>query len=170
LSLSEAACPAGGERRLTAGEIALTHGIFGKAINCSAVRIRRRRWFPLQPRGTVMAPLGHLHFPADCPHYRDDFSSAPLVLQGLFLHEMTHVWQTQRHGWWYLPLVRSFSSRYDYTLKPGWPLARYGIEQQAEIVRHAFLLRRGMKLAGVAGAQAYDFLVDFPEASRRDGF
>jgi hypothetical protein len=170
LSPVNATCAPGGERRLTSGEIALTRCIFGNAINCSAVRIRRRRWFPLQPSGTVMAPCGHLYFPPECPHYHDDFAQAPLVLQGLFLHEMTHVWQTQRHGWWYLPLVRSFSSRYDYSLRPGWPLARYGIEQQAEIVRHAFLLRRGMKLAGVSTAEAYDFLVDFPGAGRRNGF
>ncbi len=161
---------AGRQRTLTSGEIALTRWMFGDAIDCAAVRIRRWRWFVFQPRGTVMAPCGHLHFPPDCPHYQDDFSSAPLVLQGLFLHEMTHVWQAQRRGWWYLPLVRSFSARYDYSLKPGWPLIRYGIEQQAEIVRHAFLLRRGMKLAGVSDAVAYDFLVDFPGAGRRGGF
>ena len=54
--------------------------------------------------------------------------------------------------------------RYDYSLRPGWPLARYGIEQQAEIVRHAFLLRRGVRLAGVSDAAAYDALVNFPGA------
>jgi hypothetical protein len=31
--------------------------------------------------------------------------------------------------------------RYDYELVPGKPFVRYGIEQQAEIVRHAFLAR-----------------------------
>ena len=61
---------------------------------------------------------------------------------------MTHVWQTQTRGEWYLLLHRHPFCRYDYSLKPGWPLERYGIEQQAEIVRHAFLLRRGVRLAG----------------------
>ncbi|MEY4722007.1 MAG: hypothetical protein RIQ46_1732, partial [Pseudomonadota bacterium] len=41
---------------------------------------------------------------------------------------------------------------------------RYGIEQQAEIIRHAFLLRRGAQLAGVADKRAYALLVDFPGA------
>mgnify|MGYP007123470365 CR=1 FL=1 len=97
--------------------------------------------------------------------YCDDFAAAPLSLQGLFIHEMTHVWQTQTRGTWYLPLWRHFSRRYDYTLKPGWRLERYGIEQP-EIVRHAFLLRNGRQVAGVADASAYDLLVNFPGASR----
>jgi len=54
--------------------------------------------------------------------------------------------------------------RYDYSLKPGWTLEHYGIEQQAEIIRHAFLLRHGVKLPGVADAGAYDALVKFPGA------
>jgi hypothetical protein len=34
-------------------------------------------------------------------------------------------------------------ARYDYKLKLGWTFEQYGIEQQAEIVRHAFLAERG---------------------------
>jgi len=81
--------------------------------------------------------------------------------QGLFIHEMVHVWQTQTRGNWYLVAKRHPWCRYDYSLKPGWPLERYGIEQQAEIVKHAFLMRNGMKLAGVADQAAYDVLVNF---------
>ena len=108
-----------------------------------------------------MAPLGHIHFHPRSETYCDDFAKASLRLQGHFIHEMVHVWQTQTRGWWYLPLCRPFSRRYDYALKPGWPLHRYGIEQQAEIVRHAFLLRHGVKIAGVEGKKAYELLVDF---------
>lgn len=135
--------------------------VFGEVVDCSTVLVKRRKWFPLQPSRTVMAPWGHVHFHPRSPHYCDDFAIAPLGKQGLFIHEMTHVWQAQTRGWWYLPLVRNFSRRYDYTLKPGWPLERYGIEQQAEIVRHAFLLRKGVRLAGIADPGAYDLLVDF---------
>lgn len=136
--------------------------VFGQTIDCDRVSLRRRRWFPLQPAGTVMAPCGHIHFHPRSPYYTDDFATAPLAAQGLFIHEMTHVWQSQRHGWWYLPLVRLFSAQYGYALRPGQPLERYGIEQQAEIVRHAFLLRNGAALAGVADKRAYDLLVNFP--------
>jgi hypothetical protein len=129
------------------------------------VRVKRRRWFPFQPRYVVMAPWGHVHFHPASPHYCDDFSAAQLAQQGLFIHEITHVWQAQTRGWWYLPLFRNFSRRYDYCLKPGRPLERYGIEQQAEIVRHAFLLRNGAKVAGVADEAAYRLLVNFPGAA-----
>lgn len=112
-----------------------------------------------------MAPRGHLHFHPGGTAYCDDFSAQGLARQGLFLHEMTHVWQTQTKGSWYLVLNRMPWSRYDYSLKPGWTLERYGIEQQAEIIKHAFLLRRGIKLAGVADKSAYDLLVNFPGAA-----
>ena len=112
-----------------------------------------------------MAPTGHIHFHPAADNYCEDFGLADVPLQGHFIHEMTHVWQTQTRGTWYLLLVRPFSSRYDYTLRPGWSLDRYGIEQQAEIVRHAFLLRNGWKVAGVSDRAAYDLLVDFPGAT-----
>ena len=112
-----------------------------------------------------MAPRGHLHFHPQSPSYRDDFSSADLGLQGHFIHEMTHVWQVQTRGPWFLILRRPFSRPYDYSLKPGWPLERYGIEQQAEIVRHAFLLRRGAQLPGVESDRPYAALVRFPQAA-----
>lgn len=121
----------------------LVGSVFGTAIDCTPVRIRRRRWFPLQPVRTVMAPCGHLHFHPLAESYCDDFSQSSVAMQGLFIHEMTHVWQTQTRGRWYLPLMRHPFCRYDYALKQGWPLARYGIEQQAEIVRHVFLMRQG---------------------------
>lgn len=108
-----------------------------------------------------MAPSGHLHFHPRSRNYCDDFSVANLGLQGHFIHEMTHVWQAQNRGRWYLPLMRHPFCRYGYSLVPGRALEDYGIEQQAEIVRHAFLLRHGRKVAGAADAAAYDLLVDF---------
>ena len=138
--------------------------MFGRAIDPAPVRIRRRRWFPFQPRHITMAPCGHLHFHPRSADYCDDFAAADLALQGLFIHEMTHVWQAQQRGWWYLPLCRPFSRRYDYCLKPGWTLERYGIEQQAEIVRHAFLLRQGVSVAGVGDSAVYERLVNFRSA------
>jgi hypothetical protein len=160
-----ASCPPGGERRLSEGEIALARSVFGHAIAYDRVTIRRRKFFPMQPRETTMAPRGHLHFHPLGHAYSDDFSALGPLRQGLFIHEMTHVWQTQARGEWYLILHRHPLCRYSYSLKPGWPLRGYGIEQQAEIVRHAFLLRQGVRLAGVTDPAAYDLLVDFPGAS-----
>lgn len=156
-----AACQPGGERCLTDGEAALVRSVFDEAIDTGPVRVRRRKWFAFQPRRVVMAPCGHLHFHPDGPAYSDDFSTASLDLQGLFIHEMVHVWQAQKRGRWYLPLMRHAFCRYDYTLRPGWKLERYGIEQQAEIVRHGFLLRKGVPVGGVSDPAAYKGLLDF---------
>ncbi len=142
--------------------MALVQSVFSAAIDCAAVRIRRRRWFPLQPRRVTMAPMGHLHFHPASETYCDDFAAADLQLQGHFIHEMTHVWQAQTRGRWHLVLRRYPFCRYAYSLKPGWPLERYGLEQQAEIVRHAFLLRNGLRLAGVSDPGAYSELARFP--------
>src|SRR5918993_665283 len=73
----------------------------------------------------------------------------PFHRQGLFIHEMTHVWQTQTRGRFYLPLMRHPFCRYSYTIEEGRPFDRYGLEQQAEIVRHAFLAERGVRLASI---------------------
>ena len=109
-----------------------------------------------------MAPSGHLHFHPGGQTYCDDFGAASLHRQGFFIHEMVHVWQHQQGT--FLPLRRWPFSRYGYELKPGKPLSAYGIEQQAEIVRHAFLLRNGAAIAG-ARKSAYDALVAFPESN-----
>lgn len=123
------ACPVGGKRGLTTGEVALVRSVFGAAIDCSRVTIRRRRWFPWQPAHIAMAPMGHIHFAPQSPDYCDDFAAAEIGLQAFFIHEMTHVWQAQSRGWWYLLLRRPFSRRYEYQLEPGRPLKDYGIEQ-----------------------------------------
>lgn len=129
-------------RPLTEGERALAASVFGDAVDYGAVRIRRRKWFPFQPRHVVMAPCGHIHFHPASHLWSDDFSAEPLHLQGLLIHEMVHVWQAQTRGRFYLPLMRHPFCRYRYRLEPGRPFESYGLEQQAEIVRHAFLARR----------------------------
>ncbi|WAT18366.1 vgr related protein [Aurantiacibacter sp. MUD11] len=161
-----ASCPIGGERPLTAGEVTLARSIFGDAVDYSKVRIRRRKWAFFQPKRVTMAPRGHIHFHPLGSAYCDDFAFEPTQRQALFIHEMTHVWQTQTRGDWYLIFNRMPWAKYDYTLKPGWPLEKYGIEQQARIVEHAFMLRNGFKLAGVGDPSAYDVLVNFPGATR----
>ncbi|WP_245806057.1 vgr related protein [Erythrobacter donghaensis] len=135
--------------------------MFGDAIDYAPVRIKRRKFFPLHPRRVTMAPMGHLHFHPDAHHYCDDFAAASLSLQAHFIHEMVHVWQAQTRGRWYLVMRRHPWCRYDYALKPGWPLERYGIEQQAEIVKHAFLMRNGARVAGAPSLAAYEAILPF---------
>ena len=151
----------GAERPLTPGEVALVREVFGSAIDPAKVMIRRRKWFVFHPRNVTMAPTGHLHFHPGGENYCEDFSQASPASQGHFIHEMTHVWQSQTRGRWYVPLLGAVQRKYGYTLKPGKPLTSYGIEQQAEIVAHAFMLRRGWKAAGNAALEALEALLPF---------
>lgn len=48
---------------------------------------------------------------------------------------------------------------YNYDIIDDRPFMRYGIEQQAEIVRHAFLLRQGAQLEGKPDATKYEQLL-----------
>ena len=136
-----------GSRPLTAGEIELARSIFGDAIDFDRVKLVRRRWWPFQPRGIVMAPTGNIHFHPDSPLWSEDFSKERMSLQGLFIHEMTHVWQAQTRGKFYLVLMRHPFCRYSYDLVEGQPFDRYGLEQQAELIRHRFLADRGQAVA-----------------------
>lgn len=146
-------------RPLTQGEAELARSIFGDALDPARARVANRKWAFFQPKNTTMAPLGTIHFNPASGLYREDFATAPIELQGLFIHELAHVWQHQ--SGMFLPLQRHPFCRYDYILEPGRPFARYGIEQQAEIVRHAFLLRRGAHLPGIAPRSLYEALLPF---------
>lgn len=148
------------QRPLTPGETALAASVFGTALDTRDVTVRGQAWWPLQPRNVVMAPCGHIHFHARCPFYHEDFSRAPLNLQGLLIHELTHVWQHQSGR--NVIAARHPLARYRYLpLKPGKRFEHYGIEQQAEIVRHAFLLTHGEKVEGAPPLEVYKRLLPF---------
>ena len=136
------------QRPLTPGEIALARSLYGDAIDYSPVRIVLGKWAFFQPRTVVMTPLGRIHYHPKGGLYREDLAAAPLGDQALFIHELCHVWQHQRGV--FLPLKRHPFCRYDYAFKPGRCFQAYGLEQQAELCRHAFLLRRGTKVPGAA--------------------
>jgi hypothetical protein len=70
---------------------------------------------------------------------------------------MAHVWQAQKAGRFYLPLMRHPFCRYAYQLEPGKPFGRYGIEQQAEIVTHRFLADRGAQVPTVPPPELLPF-------------
>ena len=67
--------------------------------------------------------------------WSEDFSKEPLGRQGFFIHEMTHVWQSQSKGPFYLPLMRHPFCRYGYRAEAGqavralWPRAAGGNRQ-----------------------------------------
>lgn len=109
-----------------------------------------------------MAPRGNIHFHPKSPSYCDCFASAKIGYQGHLIHELVHVWQHQRGV--NLVLRRHPFCRYSYTIKPGWTLDRYGIEQQAEIVRHTFLLRQGVAVPGAPPLPTLESILPFKPA------
>jgi len=131
---------------LTDRERALATSVFGDAIDLDRVAIIRKKWFPFQPRTVTMAPRGAIHFHPEGQSYCDCFASNTIGWQGHLIHELVHVWQHQKGV--NLLVRRHPFCRYSYTIKPGWTLDRYGIEQQAEIVRHCFLIRHGVVVPG----------------------
>jgi len=146
-------------RSLTSAERSLAASVFGDAIDYDAVRINNRKYWWFQPRSVTMAPNGHLWFHPKGAGFCDDFCETPVMRQAHFIHEMVHVWQHQKGI--FLPFKRLPFARYNYSIKPGWMLERYGIEQQAEIVRHAFLLRNGYKIAGAPALEIYESILPF---------
>ena len=122
----------------------MCRSVFGAAIDYSKVQLIKGKWWLFQPSNAAMAPSGDIWFHPKAGGWSEDFSKEALGRQAFFIHEMTHVWQAQRGGPLYLPLMRHPFCRYSYALKPGKPFSRYGLEQQAEIVRHRFLADRGI--------------------------
>jgi len=144
-------------RLLTPGEIELARSIFGEAIDYAQVRLFKGKWWPFHPRNAAMAPTGDIWFHPAAGGWSDDFAKETLGSQGFFIHELTHVWQAQRRGRFYLPLMRHPFCRYAYRLNAGRPFARYGLEQQAEIVRHRFLADRGVLVPVVPPRELLNF-------------
>lgn len=79
----------------------------------------------------------------------------------LTVFKLTHVWQAQQKGRFYLPFMRHPFCHYRYTIKPGWPLKRYGLEQQAEIVKHVFMLREGHPFPGAPPLAQLESILPF---------
>jgi hypothetical protein len=126
-------------RRLTAGEKAISRGMFGREIDVDAVRIQQ---VPPAP------------FAAMVPHRRTilfsmwraavDFASAAPAERGWFVHELAHIWQARRGVVLAAAKLKALGrDAYAYRYEPGKPFAAYNIEQQAEIARHLYLHRIG---------------------------
>jgi len=146
---------------LTEGERKIARLVFGDAVDYGPVTVNRRKWFPFQPARFVMSPDGHIWVHPKAHTWSDDYARDRFGLQELFIHEMTHVWQAQTRGKYYLPLMRHPFCRYDYEFVPGKPFGWYGLEQQAEIVRHVWVYRMGYKPHGAPPRDAIEPLLPF---------
>ena len=129
----------GAFRTLTAGERSLAHETFGAALDSARVWIFA---IPVWPRAFV--PGGRLVVWPAAGAWRD-FSLAPLTLQSVFIHELTHVWQAQAGVNLLAAKLRAGDGprAYAYDLSKTCDFSRLNIEQQAMVVQHAFLAARG---------------------------
>jgi hypothetical protein len=126
-------------RALTEGEHAICGEVFGAGLDAGRVRIFSlpiwRR--PFVPNGRLMI------WPADSA--LADFSTAPLWLASILVHELVHVWQAQNGV--NLPLAKLMAgdgrAAYAYDLDDGRNFSQLNIEQQAMVVQHAYLAARG---------------------------
>ncbi|WP_257991907.1 hypothetical protein [Cupriavidus pauculus] len=122
--------------------------MFGDTVDYAAVRIHHRDFVFWQGANYIITPNGQIYLGRKLRGLTD-FSAAGLAMQGLFIHEMAHVWQHQqginvlvRGGLEQLQHFCGFN-QYRYRLEPGKALGRYKLEQQGEILRHYFLAHRG---------------------------
>jgi hypothetical protein len=131
-------------RGLTPGERALAQEMFGDGLDSAIVRILA---VPLWARAFVAGPR-LMVWPVGSA--RSDFaaSATPLATQGVFVHELTHVWQAQNgvRLLWAKLKAGDRPEAYAYDLDGGAGFPDLNIEQQAMVVEHAFLASRGAEV------------------------
>ena len=126
-----------------------------------------RKWAFFQPPGTIMTPAGCLHCNPRGDDYRADYAPEDWRTRGRFVHELVHAWQWQRG----IPLawVRWPFARYAYRVRPGRLFEDYGLEQQAEIVRHVYLQREGVHSPKWPSLEALTPILPFGPPSLQGG-
>lgn len=131
-------------RRLTEGEIVLARTVYKAEINYALPRVHNTKWRFFQPDDRAMAPNGNIYYAPSDPSYRRDFSAAGVGIheQATFIHELGHVWQHQNGV---NVIARGMFERdYDYLpMTASSRFSRYGIEEQAQILRDYFYLLNG---------------------------
>ena len=128
-------------RRLTLGEAALGHEMFGAGLDPGRVRILA---LPVWSRAFVAGP-GLMLWPAHDARLDFAATATPLSTQAIFVHELTHIWQAQNG----VALLRAKlragdgARAYAYEIAGQADFQGLNIEQQAMVVQHAFVASRG---------------------------
>lgn len=135
-------------RPLTAGEITLAKSVFGDSIDYTTVKVSDGRYLPTQPFNTAMTSLDGKLYMNNL--YRADYATESAEDKGLFIHEMTHVWQGQNKVMNQVAAVAglmlkhnfNYNAAYPFLLDAGKDLTDYGLEQQASIVQEYYIVKR----------------------------
>lgn len=136
-------------RPLTDGERHLALEAFGEALVLEAIRFLPAPW----PFDRAFVP--GRWFGRDWIVWPDntlppDIATAPLQLQAMLVHELTHVWQAQQGVDLLTGKIRAGDrpASYEYPVGMDCDWARLNIEQQAMVVEHRFRLTRGQAAPG----------------------
>ena len=132
-------------RGLTEGEVNIAKKVFHDLINYNEVIIFNIPYLPWQPKDILMAPNGRLFVNQEL--FCKDYSQCSIAMQGVFIHEITHVLQYQKHmnvvargfvlqSAYYLSF--KMYDPYKYKLIEGKIFEQYNIEQQGDIARDIF--------------------------------
>ena len=133
----------GGIRTLSPGERALADEMFA-----GRVAVERVRLFAIPVWRRAFVPGGRwIVWPGHTA--RQDFATAPLAVQAVFVHELTHVWQAQSgvNLIWGKLSAGDGARAYAYDLSAIGDFRSLNIEQQAMVVQDAFLAARGVRMA-----------------------
>lgn len=131
-------------RLLTAGERVLAAEAFGDALVLDPIRILPAPW----PFDRAFVPgrwFRHDWIVWPERTLPPDLAAAPLWLQAMLIHELTHVWQAQQGVDLLTGKLRAGDrqSSYEYPVGMDCDWGRLNIEQQAMVVEHRFRLMRG---------------------------
>ncbi|MBI2261691.1 MAG: hypothetical protein HYU62_08510 [Caulobacterales bacterium] len=136
-------------RPLTPGETELAREAFGEHLHSDTVRFLGAPW------PVVRAFVPGRWFGRDWivwPHRTlpPDIAAAPLRLQAVLIHELTHVWQAQQGVNLLTGKLRAGDRPASYEYPTGMDCSWGGlnIEQQAMVVEHRFRLSRGQRTPG----------------------
>lgn len=139
-------------RGLTEGEGRLARETFGDTLRLETVRLLPSPW----PFDRAFVPgrwFGREWIVWPGRSLPMDFAAAPLRLQAVLIHELTHVWQAQQGVNLLTGKIRAGdrpeSYRYPSGLDCDW--GRLNIEQQAMVVEHRFRLTRGGRVPADVG-------------------
>ena len=116
------------------------------------MKIYSRKFFisPIQPDNFAMSPNGNIYFPEK--YFSEDFSKNDFYDQAWFVHEVMHIYQYQKENQWmtlkgfFLGMGRFFGfNPYKYKIDFSKNISDYNMEQQGDIARDYFLIKKGLK-------------------------
>ncbi|WP_146391966.1 RHS repeat-associated core domain-containing protein [Allorhodopirellula solitaria] len=130
-------------RSLTPGEVAMLNKFFEGHLNTDGLCVGIGKLHPFAGRNSI-TPRYTPWFPMS--NYAEDFSKADIDLQGHFIHEMTHVLQSQNGNFnvadFFYHLAKNklqYGLTYYYDQDDlGQPLYMFNFEQQAKITEHYY--------------------------------